>query len=65
MKYVSQGNGQDLDPKQVQLEVDKTKGKGRGSYAPPKPLTMETMDNVTCRKCGGKGHLASNARYQY
>lgn len=61
MKYVNQGNGDDIDSGNVNYGREQENRK-RGSIAstfnrPPIELTDAVMMNVVCKKCGGKGHL--------
>jgi hypothetical protein len=59
MKYVSQGDGRDLDKNQVQLEMDRQRHAKRGP-GEARPIHVENMESILCRRCGGRGHLASN-----
>ena len=57
MKYVSQGDGRDLDANNVQLsmEGDRSHGgprRGRGK------VVLEAVYETKCTKCGGGGHMA-------
>ncbi|CAM0134977.1 unnamed protein product [Umbelopsis sp. WA50703] len=61
MKYVNQGNGEDMDSANVSYGREQENRK-RGQIAStfnraPIELTDAVMMNVVCRKCGGKGHL--------
>ncbi|KAI8577475.1 hypothetical protein K450DRAFT_251843 [Umbelopsis ramanniana AG] len=63
MKYVNQGNGDDLDTGNVnygrELE-NRKKGNVASTFnRAPIELTDAVMMSVVCRKCGGKGHLPS------
>lgn len=56
MKYVSQGDGTDLDANHVQASME-------GSRARPaprgkQPVHLEAVFDTKCPKCGGTGHLA-------
>lgn len=53
LKYVNQGNGQDLDPNNVQLEQKIS----RPPWREPQKLKLEAIYNVQCTRCGGHGHL--------
>lgn len=53
MKYVNQGNGEDLDPNNIQAE----KNQARPSWKEPQKFKLEAVYNVQCERCGGHGHL--------
>jgi len=59
MKYVSQGDGRDLDPNGVALEGDKARKAPRPREREPIAI-KDAVLNVTCVKCGGKGHFAQD-----
>ncbi|CAM6128870.1 unnamed protein product [Calypogeia fissa] len=53
LKLVSQGDGKDLDPNNLQLEKHQSKGPWQGQ----KKLELDAVYNVSCTRCGGHGHL--------
>ncbi|KAF9090766.1 Nucleolar protein of 40 kDa [Mortierella sp. AD031] len=62
MKYVSQGNGQDLDPNLVQLTGAEDKRRTHAGFMDKAPISIEqggVLLKTVCRKCGASGHLAT------
>lgn len=57
MKYVNQGNGEDLDPNGVELQRDTQRRKNPG-IVQRKVIQLEAILDTTCAKCGTKGHLS-------
>lgn len=53
LKFVSQSTGEDLDPNNVKLEQQQS----RGNREEPKRVTLDAVYNVVCTRCGGHGHL--------
>ncbi|KAG0315428.1 Nucleolar protein of 40 kDa [Linnemannia gamsii] len=62
MKYVSQGNGEDLDPNLVQLTGAEDKRRTHAGFVDKAPISIEqggVLLKTVCRKCGASGHLAT------
>ncbi|XP_066589487.1 zinc finger CCHC domain-containing protein 17-like isoform X2 [Prorops nasuta] len=59
MKYVNQGNGQDLDPNGVSLQMDLQRKKSVVTHS-KKVIKFEAILNTTCKKCGTHGHLSTD-----
>jgi len=59
MKVVNQRTGEDLDKNHVQSSLD-AQMRRTGHKRENKAITLEAVLNTTCRKCGGKGHLAGD-----
>lgn len=59
MKFVDQGSGQDLDKNQVQQSLDERRRK-QGFIRGSNKIELGAVLDTTCKKCGGKGHLASD-----
>ncbi|KAG0051628.1 Nucleolar protein of 40 kDa [Gryganskiella cystojenkinii] len=62
MKYVSQGNGQDLDPNLVQQTGEEDKRRVHGGFMDKAPISIEqggVLLKTVCKKCGATGHLAT------
>jgi len=59
MKYVNQGNGTDLDPNGVELQIDLQRRKNPGTTQ-RKAIQLEAVLNTTCTKCGTRGHLSKD-----
>ncbi|KAF9951228.1 Nucleolar protein of 40 kDa, partial [Mortierella alpina] len=62
MKYVSQGNGEDLDPNLVQLTGAEDKRRVHGGFMDKAPISIEqggVLLKTACKKCGAVGHLAA------
>jgi len=57
MKHISQRDGEDQDPNNVELELKANKRK-EYSHKPQSPLRLQYALPTTCLRCGGKGHLA-------
>jgi predicted RNA-binding protein with RPS1 domain len=60
MRYASQGDGRDLDSNNVQLEMDRQRTRRGPASDQGRPIAVENMEHIVCRRCGGRGHLASN-----
>lgn len=58
MKLVNQGNGRDLDPNGVQLQLDEQKRKQMGRNDSKKVIVLEAIYKTVCTKCKTPGHLA-------
>ncbi|KAG0246681.1 Nucleolar protein of 40 kDa [Mortierella sp. GBA43] len=61
MKYVSQGNGTDLDPNLIQLTEAEDKRKVHTGFVDKGPISIEDggiLRKTVCKKCGASGHLA-------
>lgn len=56
MKYVSQGDGTDLDPNHVQASMESSRA--RPAPRGKQPVHLEAVFDTKCTKCGGTGHLA-------
>lgn len=57
MRYVNQGSGQDLDRNEVQLELERIKGR-KGKMCDQKAaIKLDAVFNITCTRCGGHGHI--------
>jgi len=59
MKVVNQGTGQDLDPNNVQTSQDQQR-KRQGYKREVPRIELGAVYDTTCKKCGGKGHLAQD-----
>ncbi|XP_019628516.1 PREDICTED: nucleolar protein of 40 kDa-like [Branchiostoma belcheri] len=59
MKVVNQGDGHDLDPNNVAISMEEQRKRNPKSYERQK-ITLGAVLNTTCRKCGGKGHMAQD-----
>ncbi|XP_078584786.1 zinc finger CCHC domain-containing protein 17-like [Branchiostoma floridae x Branchiostoma japonicum] len=59
MKVVNQGDGHDLDPNNVAMSMEEQRKKNPKNYERQK-ITLGAVLNTTCRKCGGKGHMAQD-----
>ncbi|OAQ34782.1 hypothetical protein K457DRAFT_133242 [Linnemannia elongata AG-77] len=62
MKYVSQGNGEDLDPNLVQLTGAEDKRRTHAGFVDKAPISIEqggVLLKTVCSKCGASGHLAT------
>ena len=60
MKHVNQGNGKDLDPNGVQLQLDEQKKKQFNPKEPRKAIVLDAVYKTTCSKCKTPGHLAKD-----
>ncbi|KAL4224509.1 Nucleolar protein of 40 kDa [Mactra antiquata] len=60
MKTVNQTTGQDQDPNNVELSQDEKKRKQFGNRSERQKIVLEAVLDTTCKKCGGKGHLAQD-----
>ncbi|KAG0200376.1 Nucleolar protein of 40 kDa [Mortierella sp. GBA30] len=61
MKYVSQGNGEDLDPNLVQQTGAEDKRRVHSGFMDKAPIAIEqggVLLKTVCKKCGAAGHLA-------
>ncbi|KAF9584578.1 Nucleolar protein of 40 kDa [Lunasporangiospora selenospora] len=61
MKYVSQGDGEDLDPNLVQLTSAEDKRRVHTGFVDKGPISIEdggVLRKTVCKKCGASGHLA-------
>ncbi|XP_053310412.1 zinc finger CCHC domain-containing protein 17 [Spea bombifrons] len=63
MKVVHQGTGKDLDSNNVVLEQDERKRREFRDYSSQK-ITLEAVLNTVCKKCGCKGHFATDCFMQ-
>jgi len=59
MKVVNQSTGQDLDPNQVQSSQESQKRRTGFQRDVPR-IELGAIFDTTCKKCGGKGHLAQD-----
>ncbi|KAK6191264.1 hypothetical protein SNE40_002997 [Patella caerulea] len=59
MKMVSQTNGVDLDPNNVELSLDEKKRRQFFKKEREK-IELGAVLNTTCRRCGGHGHFAQD-----
>jgi len=59
MKVVNQSTGQDLDPNQVQSSQESQRRKMGFQRDIPR-IELGAIFDTTCKKCGGKGHLAQD-----
>ncbi|KAF8927191.1 Nucleolar protein of 40 kDa [Dissophora ornata] len=62
MKYVSQGDGSDLDPNLVQLSDAVDRRKVHSGFVDKGPISIEeggVLLKTVCKKCGAAGHLAA------
>jgi len=59
MKAVNQRTGQDLDPNNVQANLDAQKKRTPFQRNVPR-IELGAIYDTTCKKCGGKGHLAQD-----
>ncbi|KAK2143852.1 hypothetical protein LSH36_807g00117 [Paralvinella palmiformis] len=57
MKVVNQTTGQDLDPGHVQTALDEQRRKTGHVKEIPR-IELGAVLDTTCKKCGGRGHLA-------
>ncbi|KAJ3044958.1 Nucleolar protein of 40 kDa [Rhizophlyctis rosea] len=63
MKFVDQSRGQDLDPNNVKLELErKARASGEPVRKKHKLGTEDAILNVKCLRCGGTGHIPSDCR---
>lgn len=60
MKLVDQGNGKDLDPNGVQLELEEQKRKKKDYRDERKAIVLEAVYKTTCSRCKISGHLAKD-----
>lgn len=60
MKTVNQTTGQDQDPNNIELSQDEKKRKQFGNRSDRQKIVLEAVLDTTCKKCGGKGHLAQD-----
>lgn len=61
MKYADQSKGTDLDPtgSGYSRDADRRAGGKGGSWEPEPIRAADALRNATCRRCGAKGHIAS------
>jgi predicted RNA-binding protein with RPS1 domain len=59
MKIVNQTTGKDLDPANVQANLDEKRKKSPW-MRDVAPIALDAVFDTTCKKCGGKGHLAQD-----
>lgn len=59
IKYVNQRDGTDLDPAGTQAKQAQARKSGERGERPDNRIKLEYKYDVTCQKCGGLGHLAS------
>lgn len=59
MKVVNQTTGKDLDPTNVQTTLDEKRRKKSFTHGVT-PIELDAVYDTTCKKCGGKGHLAQD-----
>ena len=62
LKVVNQGNGKDLDPNKVITEQEERRRLSFQDYTGQ--ITLESVLNTTCKKCGCKGHFANDCFMQ-
>ena len=62
LKVVNQGNGKDLDPNKVITEQEERRRLFFQDYTGQ--ITLESVLNTTCKKCGCKGHFANDCFMQ-
>jgi hypothetical protein len=60
MKLVNQGNGKDLDPTGVQLQLDEQKRKTMNKRDDRKVIVLDAVYKTTCSKCKTPGHLSKD-----
>lgn len=60
MKLVDQGNGKDLDPNGVQLELDEQRRKKKDYRDERKAIVLEAVYKTVCSRCKIAGHLAKD-----
>ncbi|OXU25661.1 hypothetical protein TSAR_014141 [Trichomalopsis sarcophagae] len=60
MKLVNQGNGKDLDPNGVQLQLDEQRKKQMGGRQERKAIVLDAVYKTVCTKCKTAGHLAKD-----
>ncbi|XP_045176543.1 zinc finger CCHC domain-containing protein 17-like [Mercenaria mercenaria] len=60
MKTVNQTTGQDQDPNNIELSQDEKKRRQFGDRSHKQKIVLEAVLDTTCKKCGGKGHLAQD-----
>ncbi|XP_014232194.1 nucleolar protein of 40 kDa-like [Trichogramma pretiosum] len=58
MKLVNQGNGKDLDPNGVQLQLDEQKKKRYDPKAERKAIELGAVYKTVCSQCKTPGHIA-------
>ncbi|KAL7297173.1 hypothetical protein TKK_0009588 [Trichogramma kaykai] len=58
MKLVNQGNGKDLDPNGVQLQLDEQKKKRFDPKAERKAIELDAIYKTVCSQCKTPGHIA-------
>lgn len=59
MKVVNQTTGNDLDPTNVQTTLDEKRRQKSFTHGVA-PIELDAIYDTTCKKCGGKGHLAQD-----
>lgn len=62
LKVVNQGTGKDLDPNKVINEKEERQRLSFQDYTGQ--ITLESVLNTTCKKCGCKGHFARDCFMQ-
>ncbi|KAM7246286.1 hypothetical protein CapIbe_002584 [Capra ibex] len=62
LKAVNQGTGKDLDPNKVINEKEDRQRLSFQDYTGQ--ITLESVLNTTCKKCGCKGHFARDCFMQ-
>ena len=62
LKAVNQGTGKDLDPNKVINEKEDRQRLSFQDYTGQ--ITLESVLNTTCKKCGCKGHFAKDCFMQ-
>ncbi|KAF9916626.1 Nucleolar protein of 40 kDa [Lobosporangium transversale] len=63
MKYVSQGDGTDLDPNLVKLTGEEDRKRTHTTFIDKQPIAIEeggVFLKTVCKKCGASGHLATD-----
>lgn len=60
MKSVNQTTGVDQDPNNIELSQDEKKRRQFGNRSERQKIVLEAVLDTTCKKCGGKGHLAQD-----
>lgn len=60
MKTVNQTTGQDQDPNNIELSQDEKRRRQFGDRSQRQKIVLEAVLDTTCKKCGGKGHMAQD-----
>ncbi|EPZ36929.1 hypothetical protein O9G_001374 [Rozella allomycis CSF55] len=59
IKHIQQGDGTDLDPNNVGLELERRRQKPKISDSKDQASKADAIYNTKCQRCGGEGHLSN------